>query len=58
MYIKIDRINYNGTIYKRYEFESLEDLEIFYWKEIFAKPNITYREVIGKVLIWRDENDD
>ena len=55
MYIKVDQIEERGKFYSRYEFETFEDLEEYFVKEILGTKGIRSK-VIGKVLIWgKDE---
>lgn len=54
MNIKIDTIEANGKQYQRCEFETFEDLEEFFVKEILGRTD-RRSKVIGKVLIWGAE---
>jgi len=55
MYIKTDQIEARGKFYSRYEFETFEELEEYFVKEILGDKSIRSK-VIGKVLIWgKDE---
>jgi len=54
MFIKQSTIIAQGKTYTRCEFETLEDLELYFVKEILGRTDIRSK-VIGKVLIWAKE---
>jgi hypothetical protein len=54
MFIKQSVIHAHGKDYIRCEFESLEDLEQYFIKEILGRTD-RRSKVIGKVLIWGKE---
>ena len=54
MNIKVDTIKAHGKYYQRYEFETFEDLEEYFVKEILGRTD-RRSKVIGKVLIWGAE---
>ena len=54
MFIKQSVIHANGKDYTRCEFETLEDLELYFINEILGRTDIRSK-VIGKVLIWAKE---
>lgn len=51
MFIKQSAIQAHGKDYIRCEFESFDDLEQYFIKELLGRGNIQSK-VIGKVLIW------
>jgi hypothetical protein len=54
MYIKQSTITARGKTYTRCEFETLEDLELYFINELLGRADIRSK-VIGKVLIWAKE---
>lgn len=54
MFIKQSVITAHGKTYTRCEFESFEDLELYFIKEILGRTD-RRSKVIGKVLIWGAE---
>ena len=54
MFIKQSVIHAHGKDYTRCEFETLEDLELYFIHEILGRTDIRSK-VIGKVLIWAKE---
>jgi hypothetical protein len=55
MFIKQDVITARGKTYTRCEFETLEDLELYFINEILGRTDVRSK-VIGKVLIWAKES--
>jgi hypothetical protein len=51
MFIKHDTITARGKTYQRMEFESLEDLELFFVTELLGRTDVQSK-AIGTVLIW------
>ena len=51
MFIKHDTITARGKTYQRMEFESHEDLELFFVRELLGRTDVQSK-VIGTVLIW------
>ena len=54
MFIKQSTITAHGKLYTRCEFETFEDLEQYFIKELLGRTD-RRSKVIGKVLIWGQE---